>query len=890
MNGSSTFKSPSPETESRPLTRRSRVAWGWLLPLATVLISIVLLTGIIGGLVLALGFPLTGSEVIVAVCLTFAGLALWARRQSGRRIVRWVVIAGLAMAILLPNLLAVGRVLEDTWDGQWFHQEAVIQLAEGWNPFAADLTEREIPDEGGRIRLNGYPKASWIWGASLYRLTGRIERAKAFSLPLMVASGLMVLACLLVATSLPPVLAILAAGVVAANPVVLTQLLNTYQDGPLASLFTVFVASLVLWVGAGSRAGLVLAASAAVGVASIKLTGPVYILIVLVAAVAWSIARGHWRHQWKTSLVALLLAAVGVVLLSGGAYVTNTLRHGHPLYPVFGPESITIVDAPPHSRFQALAASIFLRSQLTFDDHETVEILQGWDGLKPPFTFDREELSVFFDPNVRIGGWGPLFGGVVILAIVLLGVTAARRPRCAGWLVVALAPIVLSVLVNPICWKARYAPQSWIIPLILAAMVLAFRYGRWSPSDTDVSAPGEFTLSRNRPCTPGRVETVLAAAVLVTAACNSLLVAWVHIPGVVVHSESLKTRLLELGQRRHELKLNLDLFRSNRVRLAELGIAFTEVDDHRYNLPIFLGYSPLRIDRLEIDWAEGGGGVAWVAWTQTLGVDGFLVEAVIPDSVGPGGSVLSVMRRHTAGTRAEIPIPSVPVQILVSNCNALGCGLAAVEGPVSFGGDERRQPILGSPDRGEVWREPSVLFSWLPAVDDQGSPERYLIEVFDSASGVSVFEHETDELWAEHRFADDGLWRARVSAVGSDAQAVEVVEFSTEGVAVPRLVAPAPKSQSSPGTVELRWTDLEGASLYEYFVSVTGNSEAVIRDVTSSCATTIDLVAVDDRATTYSIIVRACLDPAGCALGSDWGWGPWSHQAGFGDVKLTVVP
>jgi len=890
VNGSSTFESPSPETESRPLTTRTRIAREWLFPLATVLISIVLLTGVVGGLVLVLGLPLTGSEVIVAVCLAFAGLTLWARRQSDWRIVKWVVIVGLAMAIILPNLLMMGRVLEDTWDGQWIHQEAVIQLAEGWNPFRTDLTEREVPDEGGRIRLNGYPKASWIWGASLYRLTGRIERAKAFSLPLMVASGLVVLTCLLLMTQLPPALAVLIAGVVAANPVVLTQVLNTYQDGPLASLFTIVAASLALWVGSGSRSGLGLATGAAVGVASIKLTGPVYVAIVVAAAVLWSVFRGRWRRQWREFLVALVLAAIGVALLSGGAYVTNAFRHGHPLYPVLGPDSITIVDAPPHSRFQALAASIFLPSQLTFDDRETVEILQNWKGLKPPFTFDRDELSVFFDPNVRIGGWGPLFGGVVILSLLLLGVTTVRRPRCAVWLVIAVAPIVLSVLVNPICWKARYAPQSWIVPPILAAMTLAFRYGTRSPSETEVNASGESTVGRNRPCAPRRVETVLASAVLLTAACNSMLVAWIHVPGVIAHSAPLKARLLELGQRRHELELNLDPFRSNRVRLAELGIEFTEVDDYRNNLPVYLGYSPLRIKHFDIEKSEGGGGVVRFAWTATPGVNHYLVEAVVQGAVGPGGSVLSVIRRHTAETHAEIPIPAAPVKILVSNCNALGCGPAAVEGPVSSGGGERRGPILGSPDRGEIVRESSVLFSWLPAVDHEGDPERYRLEIVDLASGVRVFEHETSELWAEHRFADDGVWQARLSLAGSDVGTAEAVEFRTEGVAAPRLIVPVSETTCSSGAVELRWTDVEGASSYEYFIAVTGEPDPVVRDLTSSCTATINLTVVDHGATTYSIIVRACLDSEGCTLGSDRGWGPWSHEAGFGDVKLTVVP
>ena len=109
-------------------------------------------------------------------------------------------------------------------------------------------------------------------------------------------------------------------------------------------------------------------------------------------------------------------------------------------------------------------------------------------------------------------------------------------------------------------------------------------------------------------------------------------------------------------------------------------------------------------------------------------------------------------------------------------------------------------------------------------------------------------------------------------------------------MAAPRLIVPVSETTCSPGAVELRWTDVEGASSYEYFVAVTGEPDPVVRDLTSWCTAVIDLGVIDQGATTYSIIVRACLDSEGCARGSNRGWGPCSHEAGFSDVKLTVVP
>ena len=843
----------------------ARLAFEWLLPLMSALLSLVLLTGVLGGLALLVGLSITGNEVVLATVATSVGLAFWMHRLHGRRwLMPWAVMVGAVAVVVLPNLVLGGRVLDDTWDGQWLHQEAVIQLADGWNPFRADLTAEELPNQGGRIRLNGYPKASWLWGASLYRLTLRIERAKAFSLPLMVAAAIAVLVCLLVTTRLRVVVAVPIAIVAAANPVALTQVLNAQQDGVLASLLTIVVAGLVVWICADSRIGLAVATAAAVGAAAIKLTGPVYVAIFVFSGVVWLWRSGKWHRQRCVLGVAVMVAVGALFLLSGGSYRTNLVRHGHPMYPVLGPDSIKIVDAPPHSRFQALTASVLSRSRLTPDDRETVPILQSWGELKRPFTLDRAEFRAFVDPNVRIGGWGPLFGGMTLLAVAILTVAAVRRPRWAAAVILALGPLILSVLVNPYCWKTRYVPQFWIIPLILGVAVLVSR--------------------------SSRAEKCLAGALLMTAGVNVILVGWAHFPMVVGHSSYLKQRLLDLGQRRQHLELNLEPFRSNRVRLTELGIGFSEVDDPSHSLPVYLGHSPLMITDLTVEAAVGGGGLAAIAWRSTPNVDGYLVEAVVPAPAGPGGSVLTVVRLWTDATEAEIPIPTGPVSILVSNCNGIGCGVGDAEDLVFAGGGERQQPLLGAPHEGEIVRQPSVLFSWLPVVDSAGRPTRYRLSLLDRESNELIVERETADLWIEHRFAEDGSWLVRVSVVGSESDEVSEVSFRTEGVATPRLIDPLSDSSRTEGDVELGWETVAGASSYEYFVAVTGQSEATIRDVTVSTTAVVNLVALEGRSTDYSVIVRACLAPEECRLGSEIGWGPWSHEAGFGAVKLTVTP
>ncbi len=845
---------------------RCRVARDWLLPLAAALLSLVLVTGLTVGLELALGIPVNGFEIAVAASAMSVGLGVWLARLHGRRWpVAWLVLTGAVVLVVLPNLVLGGRVLDPTWDGQWYHQEAVIQLADGWNPYRADLGAERVPYEGARIRINGYPKATWLWGASLYRLTDRIERAKAFSLPLMVAAGLATVGCLLIVTRLSTPVAISIGLVAAANPVASTQFLNAFQDGAMGSLMTFCVASLALWVRAGSRAGLVLATAAGVGAAAVKLTGPLYVAILVSGAVVWLWQRGRWRAERCALAVAIGLAAVGLVLLSGGSFVTNAIRHGHPMYPALGPEAVTIVTAPPHDRLASLAASLFVRSQPADDDRDAVERLRRWHDVKRPFSVDRDELEGFFNPLVRIGGWGPLFGGAVLLTVLLLVAAAVVRPGRAATAMLATVPVVLSVLVNPYCWKARYVPQSWLVPLIAVVVVLARR--------------------------PSRVERFIAVAVVITAGVNAALVATAHVPAVVRHSVELKHRLLDLARSRDPLAVNFYPFRSNRVRLAELGIAFEEVADYRFNLPVYLGYTTSRITHLELEPAAEGGGVALLAWSGTAGAERYVVEVLDPGAAGPGGSVLTMVRRSTSALRERVPVPARPVILLVRVCNALGCGVADTAGPVAAAGPGRPAPILGVPERNAVVTDAAILFSWLPASQSAaGGAPRYRFRLEAEDGGMVVLETETTELWAVHRLAEDRQWRARVSVIGRPPSAGSEIRFRTAGVATPGIIRPATGAEAVEGTVELAWSEVAGASAYEYFVAVEGEPDASVRGVTRATRTEIELPARDGRPTRYSIIVRACREATVCRAGSEHGWGPWTTDAGLGDVKLTVVP
>jgi hypothetical protein len=512
---------------------------------------------------------------------------------------------------------------------------------------------------------------------------------------------------------------------------------------------------------------------------------------------------------------------------------------------------------------EAVLLTTFSRSRhLPHPGHDNRYDLGPLD-LKLPFAVTREEIEAFRMPDVRLGGFGPLFGGSVLLAVAALAAATRRGLRWPLLASLLALPILVSVLVFPHPWFARYVPQGWLLPLLLAAVAWA------------------------APCRWARALAVLTVA---AAVANAGLVAAGHLPATVGHSALLKGRLLELAKRRDSIELDLQPFPSNRARLQELGIPFTSVHDPFYRLQVYLGSPQPRIASVLFSSAPESGQLAVVEWLPIPQVDSYLVEAVQPPPAGPGGGALTVARRSAAGSSAELPVPSGPLHILVSAQNGVGRAPAVSSGPHLVEGPDPRIPRFGVPEPDEILREPRVLLSWLPVRPQGSDAVIYNLEVEEAGSAAPIAELDTSKTYHALSLASDGSWIARLSAgspSGSSAR-TEVV-FHTEGVAAPTLLAPASGEAVAAGEVALEWSRVPEAGRYEYFVAVQGEPEATVRGITEDSSVRIVLEGRAGSSTVYSAIVRACLSGDDCRAGSELGWGPWSVDAGSGAVNFMVA-
>lgn len=167
---------------------------------------------------------------------------------------------------------------------------------------------------------------------------------------------------------------------------------------------------------------------------------------------------------------------------------------------------------------------------------------------KIPFAVSPKELYAMQSTDTRIGGFGPWYGGCVLLALTL-GIFGWRSRSWAHnrAFVTVMISLVLLIGINPEAWWARYVPFAWLLP------IAAWLWGRAQRLQ--------------------KLSAMLLAAIVVNLAMS--------ITPVILHTlrqdDRLEAALRELRERKSVVLVRYHNMYSNRVRLAEAGITVRAV-------------------------------------------------------------------------------------------------------------------------------------------------------------------------------------------------------------------------------------------------------------------------------------------------------------------------
>jgi len=518
---------------SSVVTRTAGGLVAWL----TVIYSLSLVT-------LALGQGIWDHSATIALVAIPLWIVLVHKRDDGGG--WWVNLTAvlLAAAIIIAGFWFSRAYVDQSWDGTAYHQEAILQMVDGWSDFP-DKLPASIPY---RNQIDTYPKAAWVISASIYSATSSLEGAKLLHVVLFACAFLFLFGALLRASNISSGGALLIAATAALNPVVIYQSLSFYVDGQLSSLLTALVGLVLLMLAGIRRHQLLLLAALIVLMINTKQTGVVYAGILTMALLALVYS---YRREWfkRTMIAAVIGGLLGLGVFGYSPYVTNTINHGNPVYPILGRGDVDFESGHRPPDFNEMnGVNRLLRS--TFSEPTVPK--DAPSVLRIPFTMTQDKyISRFFGADIRLGGWGVLFSGALTLSLLglLLLFFVPRKPRIVG--LALLGAVAVSVLVNPEAWWARFAPQWYLVALI----------------------PGALLLFGTK--LPVRVFGLVIVLVLLV---NSSLVGYTYYP--------FKK---ELTAEHHEfLKLIVDLnlpitvyfgaFPSNRIRLQEAGITYQAVE------------------------------------------------------------------------------------------------------------------------------------------------------------------------------------------------------------------------------------------------------------------------------------------------------------------------
>lgn len=160
---------------------------------------------------------------------------------------------------------------------------------------------------------------------------------------------------------------------------------------------------------------------------------------------------------FKTSLIIIFSS----LILCAQPYITNTIKFKNPLYPSIGHNKLDFMTKQNPKEFKNKPYLYkFIRSMFSstsdsrMNNPETPKLY-----YKVPFTshFDMP----YGAEDTRINGFGHLFSGIFIISIILSLIQIFKRKGR-----IAIFAILLTTLLNPICWWARFVPQLHLLPVM----------------------------------------------------------------------------------------------------------------------------------------------------------------------------------------------------------------------------------------------------------------------------------------------------------------------------------------------------------------------------------------------------------------------------------------
>lgn len=394
------------------------------------------------------------------------------------------------LIIMIVCCLLIGYVRDFSFDSDMYHKLAVHALGNGWNPLVEQSEDyqraHEVFEPISGIWIDHYSKGVYFIAASFYTAFDNLEAGKAYTL-ILVISAAMIISVVLKRNLLSAIPAAIVAIITAFNPITCAQMLAFYNDAFLMLSITVLITGLILYTCNSDKRSdilaMVLIACGFVLCAETKFTGLAYgglfslsfYILFSIRALRKSVSARRWLR-----LSALFAAVIfsSVVIFGYTSYVTNMLDHGNPFYPLMGPDAVDIVSFNEPYGYASMnnLEKLFYSYFGVVSNDQIEDKFTGLPDLKIPFTFSMDEVELFYSPDIRVSGFGPIYSGILICQIAILIVTSTivhRRNKSifAAFICYAIPSLIL-ILAIPESWWARYSGYQYLFNVFALIFLL----------------------------------------------------------------------------------------------------------------------------------------------------------------------------------------------------------------------------------------------------------------------------------------------------------------------------------------------------------------------------------------------------------------------------------
>ncbi len=471
----------------------------------------------------------------------------------------YVTLAILTPLIFFFILWGFGHTFDSSYDGQSYHQSAVIELSNGWNPwYQSALPVKLIEAEPFVI---GYPKALWILQSSIYKLFPfHINAATVTNLIITIIAFIFVYR-LLIRLKLSRNWAI----VITLLAVVQTELIQVFfsfmADGfgyeatliALSSLMLVIVERDKKWSLCTFFSSLLL-------LAGTKYSN-LYVFGLLCLVCTVYLIKIIRRHVYLVNIIVIFLI-VGLIIL-WVPYGRNLMTYGSLFYPSnlkWAKDDLSVQNTPKNlkdaNKFVLLFYGIYSQAQTASAADSDKNVAK----LKLPFTTTLEEINITDNFQGRVGAAGVFFSGLFTISIIiyfdLLTLKKSLTNRKAFYTLSTLIGLTIVVaFVNPVPNELHYLPIFALIPVyLLVSCLLIFKE---------------------------KQHSLVRKGIIVFTILISANVLFKLIPSIVsrINETNMVTREMAEMRDSHKIyQVHAKSFYSSYIRLQEYGVRFTKED------------------------------------------------------------------------------------------------------------------------------------------------------------------------------------------------------------------------------------------------------------------------------------------------------------------------